>query len=60
MMASVCNSGKVEATQLSELLSADWGTFRFDDLSNQINAASGGTYEPRHVSDHYPVFVTLY
>ena len=60
MMASVCDSGKVEAEEKSEFANADWGTFRFDDMANEIIAAAGGGYEPKHVSDHYPVFVTLY
>ena len=60
IMASVCDEVKVEAFDKNLVPGADWGTFRFDDMFNAINTAANETYEVKHVSDHYPVFVTLY
>jgi endonuclease/exonuclease/phosphatase family metal-dependent hydrolase len=60
IMASVCDEVKVEAFDKNLVPSADWGTFRFDDMFNAINTAANEAYEIKHVSDHYPVFVTLY
>jgi len=49
---------KIHGCRISELESHDSGVFDFEEFVEGI--LEGSSYEAKHVSDHYPIFVKFY